>query len=738
MKLNDFILPSILFASATFAQDCHPWPDCGHSPPPAPLALDVSVDPTKIVDKVGPYMYGSGIETYNNCMYGGLWSNMIYDDSFEDASVKAAKSSDKMDATTTASSDIFPLDATTTASSDMFPLDTTTTASWYTYKGECAIARGDKAFNGNQSLSMANGCRAVNRGLVPSKDTEQASSMHFEGGKGYDGYVFITSTGGAKVQVSLLCSKIGDFESEPATLGTAVMTVGSSGSGWTQHNFSITPSADCLQATGQGQGLVALELLSGGPVSVDKLMVEPGAWGRYKGMHIRRDLADAFLGQKPTIMRLGGSMTNADGFRFKYMVGPSWSRPPTDSHWIKHTSWGFGIFEFLTFCELAGIEPVLCINFDEDMAGLLEYLYGDSSSAWGKQRISDGHPKPYIKFPIICSNEEPQQHCGGVFSCYIAKFKAWSNVTKAAAIALDVWPLTLGVSLDSGAGRSFSPDSDDSYRGGGAEMIRAIVDAELGPRVLWDQHGDGGVAAGWGDGRDWAAILSLPANNSMEAVSRRKGQWVQAIMLEENGGGSSQSRALGHVSNSFALQRIGHQVAGLCAAGVFWPAGLGAVNADYQIKYLGDRIVKAPYWYSQLMLSESHQPNIIGGFHKTYDAAMGGGGAVVFTDWMAAVSDDGKTLVLRVENPNSQAVAFNATVTTGSWGVTVNVSTLAASSLSATNDYDRPDEVTPFVSTASFTPFVGSGGALEVAIPPFSFAVHTLVSADSLGAAGRR
>jgi hypothetical protein len=646
---------------------------------------------------------------------------MIYDDSFEDAtSVNAAKS---------------------------FPLDATTTASWYTYKGECAITRGDKAFNGNQSLSMANGCRAVNRGLVPSKDTEQASSMHFEGGKGYDGYVFITGTGGAKVQVSLLCSKIGDFQSEPTTLGTAVLTVGSGSSGWTQHNFSITPSADCLQATGQGQGLVALELLSGGPVSVDKLMVEPGRWGRYQGMHIRRDLADAFLGQKPTIMRLGGSMTNADGFRFKYMVGPSWSRPPTDSNWIKHTSWGFGIFEFLTFCELAGIQPVLCINFDEDMAGLLEYLYGGSSSTWGQQRISDGHPKPYIKFPIICSNEEPQQHCKGKFPCYIAKFKAWASATKAAAISLDVWPLTLGVSLDSGAGRSFSPDSEDAYHGGGAEMIQAIVEADLGP-VLWDQHGDGGVAAGWGDGRDWASILSLPANRSMEAASRRAGKRVQAVMLEENGGGCDQSRALGHVSNSFALQRIGHQVAGLCAAGMFWPAGLGAANADYQIKFLGDRIVRAPYWFAQLMLSESHQPHVIGGFHKTYPAAVGVGGAGVFTDWMAAVSDGGRstgsttgsTLVLRVQNPNSQAVAFNATVTTGSWDAAVNVSTLAASSLATTNDYDRPNEVVRVVSTASFTPFggPGSGGALEVTIPPFSFAVYTLVSTASSGAAGRR
>ena len=60
-------------------------------------------------------------------------------------------------------------------------------------------------------------------------------------------------------------------------------------------------------------------------------------------MHVRKDLAEAFLGQRPTIMRLGGSMTNVDGFRFADQVGPPWQRPPTDSSWIKHTSWGFGM-----------------------------------------------------------------------------------------------------------------------------------------------------------------------------------------------------------------------------------------------------------------------------------------------------------------------------------------------------------------------------------------------------------
>ena len=52
---------------------------------------------------------------------------------------------------------------------------------------------------------------------------------------------------------------------------------------------------------------------------------------------------------------------------------------------------GLGIFEFLEFNERAGLQPYLCLNFDEDMHGLLEYLYGNSSTRWGAQRIMDGH-----------------------------------------------------------------------------------------------------------------------------------------------------------------------------------------------------------------------------------------------------------------------------------------------------------------------------------------------------------
>ena len=39
------------------------------------------------------------------------------------------------------------------------------------------------------------------------------------------------------------------------------------------------------------------------------------------------------------------------------------------------------------------------------------------------------------------------------FPCYVKAFTKWAAVTKATGQRLGVWPLTVGVALDSGAGR---------------------------------------------------------------------------------------------------------------------------------------------------------------------------------------------------------------------------------------------------------------------------------------------
>jgi hypothetical protein len=229
------------------------------------MALTIAVDPTNVVDHVSDHMYGSGIETYNHCMYGGFWSNLLYDDSVEDASKG-------------------PL--TTVATRD----------SWFSAGGSCSVQTG--GMNGAQSLLLANkGSTAVNRGLVVAQSGQHDSNetaIHFVGSKPYEGYLFLQSESKATVSIALLCTALGAI-GDPLvwkTLGSAELTTAGTNAtsgmpglaqGWSMFNFTITPSMDCLHAgsgKAAGQGLISISLKDGASVAVDKIMVEPGTWGR--------------------------------------------------------------------------------------------------------------------------------------------------------------------------------------------------------------------------------------------------------------------------------------------------------------------------------------------------------------------------------------------------------------------------------------------------------------------------
>ena len=77
------------------------------------------------------------------------------------------------------------------------------------------------------------------------------------------------------------------------------------------------------------------------------------------------------------------------------------SRPAADPRrgsWYPHSTNGWGIFDFLAFCEAAGFVAIPAVNMGEtpqDMADFIEYANGPVDSDWGRKRAScDGHPEP--------------------------------------------------------------------------------------------------------------------------------------------------------------------------------------------------------------------------------------------------------------------------------------------------------------------------------------------------------
>ena len=132
-------------------------------------------------------------------------------------------------------------------------------------------------------------------------------------------------------------------------------------------------------------------------VDLGYVSLQPGEWGRFKGLPVRKDVAEALVDQGLTVLRYGGSMVNAPEYRWKKMIGPRDRRPPYKGTWYPYSTNGWGIIDFLDFCEAAGFLGIPGFNMDEtpqDMADFVEYVNGpaDSPGASGARPTATRRP----------------------------------------------------------------------------------------------------------------------------------------------------------------------------------------------------------------------------------------------------------------------------------------------------------------------------------------------------------
>jgi alpha-N-arabinofuranosidase len=151
-----------------------------------------------------------------------------------------------------------------------------------------------------------------------------------------------------------------------------------------------------------------------GALWADKLSLMPA--DNIKGW--RKDVVQAIKEAQPGLIRWGGSAIDPGGYRWKDGIGDPDSRKAfANKVWGRIDSNDVGIDEFLTFCELVGAEPLVCLSFSDgaDSAGdLVEYCNGTITTKWGATRAANGHPKPYgVKFWQIGNELGDQSYIDG-------------------------------------------------------------------------------------------------------------------------------------------------------------------------------------------------------------------------------------------------------------------------------------------------------------------------------------
>jgi alpha-N-arabinofuranosidase len=171
----------------------------------------------------------------------------------------------------------------------------------------------------------------------------------------------------------------------------------------------------------------------------------------------RPDIMQLLADMNPKFLRLPGGNylegdTFAERFNWKETVGDISQRPGHRSPWNYWSTDGFGLMEYLNWCEDLRMEPLLAVfagytlNHDyvkpgpdlapyvQDALDEIEYVTGDTNTAWGAQRAKDGHPAPFPLHYVEVGNEDNFDRSGS----YDGRFAQFFNAIKAKYPGLQV------------------------------------------------------------------------------------------------------------------------------------------------------------------------------------------------------------------------------------------------------------------------------------------------------------
>ncbi len=555
--------------------------------------------------------------------------------------------------------------------------------------GEFSIVT-ESPYKGTQSqnITFTSGSGAV--GI--SNSSLNKKGINFEKDKEYEGYIYARSAAPTTIYAVAESADGGNIYAETE--------ISISSDEWTKYEFKLTPNAK------DSAGKITFELRSSASVDLGYVFFQPGEWGRFEGLPVRKDAAELLKEQGVTVLRFGGCMANATDYKWKSMLGDPETRPTYKGWWYDYSSFGFGIIEFMNLCEKLGVVGIPDFNgyeTAEDMADFIDFALGtDPDNEWVQKRIEMGHEEPYSLPYLQYGNEE---------GAYGQSFKEFTERFNAAANA--IWEKTDDITLILGD-FAYQQVITDPYNFDGAD--NGLRTLEYHKSVL-----DNAAAHNmpvWFDIHIWNEKTTDPDryfDAAMSLYTQLKKLSPDADfklpVFELNANTHDMERALSNaysiiraeqLSNIFpvvisanCLQVDGHNDNG-------WNQGLIFMNND-------SAWMQPPAYVTQ-MSQEVYQSTKLEYSSKKLSDSV----SVV-----ASRSADGKTIILKTANllSTSYTIKIQTPGFSGNQN-TVSVTALKASSNSAVNTADNPYNVVP-INTVTENALVNN--QLNITLSPRSY-----------------
>lgn len=574
------------------------------------------------ISRVSKFTTGACLEDVDHEVYGGLYSQMIYGESFEEPAMSIDSALGPFSGL---SGEVSCLEERGS------PENGYRIRSWQPFRKGNAIAdfavRGifSRVFNGHQSQEMtfASGSGEVgieNKGL-------DRQGMSFRKNKSYEGYMWILVKEPTELFVSMESNDGSEVYAEKKLLATNV--------DWERIDFKLKPNET------DDKGRFSIKLRRTGSILVGYVFLQPGPWGRYKDLPVRKDIVEGLIEGGITALRYGGATIVPPDYRWKKMVGPRDRRPSYRGYraLAPYSTHGWGIIDFLDLCEAAGFEDVPVFNIEEtpeDMADFMDYVKGGPDTEWGKKRIEAGHPEPYNLRYIGIGNEDR------IDEYYWIRFKR---------LAEAIWDKSSDVTLIVGDDLFAYPTHiEDPFNLDSSWIKTMAVHKKIldlakahGQSVWFDGHVVDGNLRDFDLNADTLNTRILDYIYWLGEIS--PGADYKVVVLEKNtinARAYSIRRALGHAYATNVLQRLEHGIPIICTANCLQPYRQNDNgHGQGMLFFTPSQVLGQPPYYVTQMIARNYLPICVKTECESPKNAL---------DITARKSEDSNVLTLQVVN----------------------------------------------------------------------------------------
>jgi len=561
-----------------------------------------------------------------------------------------------------------------------------------TAKGTFQFER-QRSFNGRQSqrITFVSGDGEIgmdNAGV-------NRWGIHLLAGKTYEGLLRIRAEKDCVVYVSLwsadgtqrLAEKAIELKAAPGE--------------YQRVEFTLTPSA------GDEHGRFSITLKQPATIVVGYAFLQPGPWGRFAGLPLRKDLVEAVIAQGVKVARYDGSMVSncpdAHLYKWKEMIGPRDLRKPYHGNFNPYASHGFGIFDFLNLCEAAGFLPIPGVRIDEtpqDMADFVEYVNDPAESPWAKKRTTNGHPKPYNLKHIEIGNEQRLDEY------YCERFEALGEA---------IWSKDPDITLLVAHNLARASDWTTGPDGTLSELLKLAVRLvqfakKRGGKIWWDCHYNFGTDAMRTADHPNSRIAAM--RNLKESMRKLVPDYdFQIAPLEENGQNHNMERALGHAHNHNTFARMGDYLPAIAVANTLQAYQQEIIWSQGKTFFTSSKVWFQPPYYVDQMIAQNWASNVVNtDFTSPQDAL----------DAMAKTTNNGKALVLQVVNLEPTRIETEIALDGFKPSRPKAFVTQIAGDLELENTLEEPKKIVPSRSEWEHD---AKDGRMTYTFPPYSFTI---------------